>query len=96
MPTSSPFREKVLEVDHLHHDSNVLLGCRTQVVSEVTLSLQLEHHLFNGQALPADAAELVSQAVGHALQSILDERLTLNTHSRYRTLNPNPNRTIEH
>lgn len=55
----SPFREEILEMDHLHHDSHVLLSSRAQVVFDVTLSLELEHHLFNGHALPADTAELV-------------------------------------
>lgn len=55
----SPFREEILEMDHLHHDGHILLRSRAQVVFDVTLPLQLEHHLFNGHALPADAAELV-------------------------------------
>lgn len=46
-------------MDHLHHDSHILLGCRAQVVVDVALPLELEHHLLNGHTLPADAAELV-------------------------------------
>lgn len=46
-------------MDHLHHDSHILLSSRAQVVFDVTLSLELEHHLLNGHTLPADAAELV-------------------------------------
>lgn len=73
----SPFGEEVLEVDHLHHDVNVLPDSRTKVVFDVALSLQLEHHLVHRQALPAHTTEPVPQAVGHALQGILDEGLPL-------------------
>lgn len=55
----SPFREKILKMDHLHHDSHILLCSRAQVVFDVTLSLELENHLLNGHTLSADAAELV-------------------------------------
>lgn len=55
----SPFREEILEMDHLHHDGHILLSSRAQVVFDITLSLELEHHLFNGHTLPADTAELV-------------------------------------
>lgn len=58
-PSVSPFREEILEMDHLHHDGHILLSSRAQVVFDVTLSLELEHHLLNGHTLPADAAELV-------------------------------------
>ena len=75
----SPFREKVLEVDHFHHDGDVLLGGGAEVVFEVALPLQLEHHLLDGHALPADAAELVPESVGHTLQRIFDEGLSLST-----------------
>lgn len=54
-----PFREEILEMDHLHHNSHVLLSGRAQVVFDITLSLKLENHLFNGHTLPADAAEFV-------------------------------------
>lgn len=54
-----PFREEILEMDHLHHDGHILLSSRAQVVFHVAFSLQLEHHLLNGHTLPADAAELV-------------------------------------
>lgn len=46
-------------MDHLHHHGHVLLCGRAKVVLDVTLSLELEHHLFNGRTLPADTAELV-------------------------------------
>lgn len=55
----SPFREEILEMDHLHHDSHILLCSRAQVVFDVALSLELENHLLNGHTLPADTAELV-------------------------------------
>lgn len=64
-------------MDHLHHDSHVLLGGGAQVVFDVALSLQLEHHFFYGHALPTDAAELVPKPVGHAFESIFDKRLSL-------------------
>lgn len=54
-----PFRKQILEMDHLHHDSHILLSSRAQVVFDVTFSLELEHHLLNGHTLSADAAELV-------------------------------------
>lgn len=73
----SPFREEVLEMDHLHHDGYILLCSRAQVVFEVTLPLELEHHLFNGHTLPANTAELVPEPVCHTLQSIFDEGLPL-------------------
>lgn len=76
----SPFREEILEMDHLHHDGHILLRSRAQVVFDVTLSLELEHHLFNRHALPADTAELVPQPVRHTFQSILDEGLPLRAH----------------
>lgn len=46
-------------MDHLHHHGHVLLSGRAQVVFDITLSLELENHLFNGHTLPADTAELV-------------------------------------
>lgn len=55
----SPFREEILEMDHLHHDGNILLRSGAEVVFDVALSLELEHHLFDGHTLPADTAELV-------------------------------------
>lgn len=73
----SPFGEEVLEVDHLHHDVDVLLDGGTKVVFDVALSLQVDYHLLHCQALPAHTAEPVPQAVGHALQGILDEGLPL-------------------
>lgn len=54
-----PFREEILEMDHLHHDGHILLSSRAQVVFDIALSLELKHHLFNGHTLPADTAELV-------------------------------------
>lgn len=54
-----PFREEILEMDHLHHHGHVLLSGRAQVVFDITLSLELENHLFYGHTLPADTAELV-------------------------------------
>lgn len=56
---NSPFGEKILEMDHLHHDGHVFLRSRAQVVFDVAFSLELEHHLFYGHTLSADAAELV-------------------------------------
>lgn len=67
-------------MDHLHHDGHVFLSGRAQVVFDVALSLELEHHLLNGHTLSADAAELVSQTMRHTFQSILDEGLPLCTH----------------
>lgn len=64
-------------MDHLDHDSHVLLRSRAQVVLHVTLSLELEHHLFDRHTFPADTAEFVPQTVGHTLQSILDEGFPL-------------------
>lgn len=64
-------------MNHLHHDGDVLLCGRAQVVLEVTLPLQLEDHLFDGRTLAADAAELVAEPVRHTLQSILYERFPL-------------------
>lgn len=64
-------------MDHLDHDGHVLLRSRAQVVLHVTLSLELEHHLFDGRALATDTAEFVPQTVGHALQSVLDEGFPL-------------------
>lgn len=55
----SPFGEEILEMDHFHHDGHVVLSSGAQVVLDVTLSLEMEHHLFNGHTLPAYAAELV-------------------------------------
>lgn len=72
-------QQQVLEVNHLHHHSGVLLGCRAHIVSEVAFPLQLKHHFLNGWALPAYAAESVSQSVGLALQGFFDERLALRT-----------------
>lgn len=72
-----PFREEILKMDHLNHDSHVLLRCRAQVVFHVTLSLELEDHLFDGHAFPTDTAEFVPQTVGHTLQSILDKGFPL-------------------
>ena len=80
----SPFGEQVLEVDHLHHDVDVLLGSRAEVVVDVALALQLEHHVLDGQALATDAAEPVAQAMRHALQGILDEGFTLRERERER------------
>lgn len=76
----SPFWEQVLEVDHLHNDINVVLSRRAQVVLCVAFTLELEHHVFYGQALSTDAAEFVPKAMGHAFQCIFDERLALETH----------------
>lgn len=59
MSWNLPFREEILEMDHLHHNGHVLLSSRAQVVFDVALSLELEHHLLYGHALSADAAELV-------------------------------------
>lgn len=73
----SPFREEILKMDHLDHDSHVLLCSRAQVVFRVALSLELEYHLFDGHAFPTDAAESVPETVGHTLQSILDEGFPL-------------------
>lgn len=73
----SPLGEQVLEVDHLHHDVDVLLGGGAEVVLHVALALQLEHHVLHRQAPAADAAELVPKPVGHALQRVLDEGLPL-------------------
>lgn len=64
-------------MDHLDHDSHVVLRSRAQVVFHVTLSLELEYHLFDGHAFPTDTAEFVPQTVGHTLQSILDEGFPL-------------------
>lgn len=72
-----PFREEILKMDHLDHDSHVLLRSRAQVVFHVTLSLKLEHHLFDGGTFPTDTAEFVPQTMGHTLQSILDEGFPL-------------------
>ncbi len=60
-------------MDHLHHDIDVLPHGRAEVVFDVALTLQLEHHLFHGQTLAADAAELVAKSMGHAFQHIFDE-----------------------
>lgn len=75
--THLPFREEILKMDHLDHDSHVLLRSRAQVVLHVTLSLELEHHLFDRHAFPTDTAEFVPQTMGHTLQSILDEGFPL-------------------
>lgn len=75
--THLPFREEILKMDHLDHDSHILLCSRAQVVLHVTLSLELEHHLFDRHAFPTDAAEFVPQTMGHTLQSILDEGFPL-------------------
>lgn len=64
-------------MDHLDHDSHILLRSRAQVVLHVTLSLELEHHLFDRHAFPTDTAEFVPQTMGHTLQSILDEGFPL-------------------
>lgn len=83
MQTSySPFRKEVLEVDHLHHDGHILFSSGAQVVFDVTLSLELEYHLFNRHAFPADAAELVPQPMSHTFQGILDERFPLCAETR--------------
>lgn len=70
-------------MDHLDHDSHVLLRSRAQVVFHVTLSLELEYHLFDGHAFPTDTAESVPQTVGHTLQSILDEGFPLDQTQRH-------------
>lgn len=67
-------------MDHLHHDSHVLFSGRAQVVPDVTLPLELEHHLFDGHTLPADTAEPLPQPMRHTFQSILDEGLPLHGH----------------
>lgn len=76
-PPLSPFRKEILKMDHLHHDGDILLCSRAQVVLEITLPLQLEDHLLDGRTLAADTAELVAKPVCHTLQSILDKRFTL-------------------
>lgn len=68
---------EIFEVDHLHNDLDVLPGGGAQVVLLVTLALKLQHHVFDGGALAADAAELVPQPVSLALQCIFDEGFTL-------------------
>lgn len=64
-------------MDHLHHDGDILFRGGAEIVFDVALSLELEYHLFNGHTLPADAAELVPETMGHTLQSILDEGFPL-------------------
>lgn len=77
-----PFGEEILEMNHLHHDGHILLRGGAEVVLNITLPLELEHHLLNGHTLPADAAELVPEPVSHTLQSILDEGLSLREQRR--------------
>lgn len=60
-------------MDHLGHHPHVVPGGGAQVVFEVALPLQLGHHVPNGRALPAYAAEPVPQSMGLTLQGIFDE-----------------------
>lgn len=92
-------------MDHLHHDGHVFLRSGAQVVLDVALPLELEHHLLNGHTLPANAAELVPQPVCHTFQRVLDEGLPLRTHrdthlliklSRQRPLSMLLNRKVSH
>lgn len=69
--------QQVFEVNHLHNDLDVLLGSGAEVMLQVALPLQLEHHLFNGRALTADAAEFMPQGMSLTLQSVFNEGFSL-------------------
>lgn len=66
-------QQEILEMNHFHNHTDVLLRCRAQVVLEIAFFLQLVDHFPNCRTLPADAAKLMPQGMGLAPQGILDE-----------------------